>query len=127
MLTLVRGRAARLSELQLETPSPIQRQAFQPVIEGRDVIAKSPTGTGKTLAYCLPVVERLLHMPLRGRAPTRPAWLVLVPTRELAQQVVKELRALAGKQLRTMLAVGGVAMDPQIEALQRGVDVVVAS
>ena len=118
---------SRLSDLELETLSPIQRKTFQPIMEGRDVIAKAPTGTGKTLAYCLPVVERLLMLPPRGRAPTRPSWLVLVPTRELAQQVVRELNGIAGKRLITLLAVGGVAMDPQIDALQRGVDVVVAT
>ena len=117
----------RLKDLDLQSLSPIQRKTFQPIMQGRDIIAKAPTGTGKTLAYCLPAVERLLLMPPRGRAPTRPSWLVLVPTRELAQQVTKELNGIAGKRLTTLLAVGGVAMDPQIEALQRGVDVVVAT
>lgn len=118
---------SRLSDLELETLSPIQRKTFQPIMEGRDIIAQAPTGTGKTLAYCLPVVERLLMLPPRGRAPSRPSWLVLVPTRELAQQVVRELNSIASKRLITLLAVGGVAMDPQIDALQRGVDVVVAT
>ena len=118
---------SRLRTLELETLSPIQRKTFQPIMEGRDIIAKAPTGTGKTLAYCLPVLERLLLMPPRGRAPARPSWLVLVPTRELAQQVLKELNSIGDKRLTSLLAVGGVAMDPQIEVLKRGVDVVVAT
>ena len=118
---------ARLAALKLETLSLIQRKTFQPIMEGRDIIAKAPTGTGKTLAYSLPVVERLLAMPTSARTSARPSCLVLVPTRELAQQVNKELSSIAGKRLATLLAVGGVAMDPQIDALQRGADVVVAT
>lgn len=117
---------ARLDALNLETLSLIQRKTFHPIMEGRDIIAKAPTGTGKTLAYCLPVVERLL-VSTRARASARPSCLVLVPTRELAQQVNKELSSIAGKRLATLLAVGGVAMDPQIDMLQRGVDIVVAT
>lgn len=104
------------------TPTPIQEQAIPPVMEGRDVMGLAQTGTGKTAAYALPIMERLLtgpHGSLRA--------LVVAPTRELAEQIADDFRNLGRKARLTVLTVyGGVGINPQIDALRRGVDVVVA-
>ena len=106
----------------INEPFPVQEMTIPDALAGRDVCGKAQTGSGKTLAFGIPMIERT--EPARPRYPHA---LVLVPTRELAQQVNKELSSIAGKRLATLLAVGGVAMDPQIDALQRGADVVVAT
>ncbi|HUP92622.1 MAG TPA: DEAD/DEAH box helicase, partial [Solimonas sp.] len=106
-------------------PTPIQRQAIPVVLTGRDLLAAAQTGTGKTAAFTLPMLQLL------GRAPQaahRPRALVLVPTRELAAQVADSVRTY-GKHsgMRTAVIFGGVGMHPQIDQLRRGVDIVVAT
>ncbi len=104
------------------TPTPIQEQAIPPVADGRDVLGLAQTGTGKTAAYALPVMNRLLN----GRRGTLRA-VVIAPTRELAEQIAQGFRDLGRKVHLTVLTVyGGVSINPQIDALRRGVDVVVA-
>ncbi len=114
---------ATLEALGYEEPTPIQRQAVPPLLAGRDVLGQAATGTGKTAAFALPMLQRIGH-----ETRARPSALVLVPTRELAIQVGEAVRRY-GKELRvSVLAVyGGQAIGPQLHALKRGVDVVVAT
>ncbi|MBX3725717.1 MAG: DEAD/DEAH box helicase [Xanthomonadales bacterium] len=107
-------------------PTPVQAQAIPPALAGQDLLAAAQTGTGKTAAFALPLLQRLSALP-RQPGQTRPRALVLTPTRELALQVNESLRAY-GKHLRLKTAVifGGVGMQPQVDALRRGVDIVVA-
>ena len=105
-------------------PTPIQAQAVPAILGGRDVLAGAQTGTGKTAAFTLPMLQRLAAGP-RGRAPRA---LVLTPTRELAAQVCDSV-ATYGRHLplRTITLFGGVGIHPQKQALKRGVDIVVAT
>jgi ATP-dependent RNA helicase RhlE len=113
-----------------EHPTPIQAEAIPAVLEGHDLLAGAQTGTGKTAAFTLPMLHRLSEnaQPVaRGeRRPVRA--LVLAPTRELAAQVEESVKAY-GKHLKLKSAVifGGVGMNPQINALQKGVDILVAT
>ena len=110
-------------------PTPIQERAIPLLLEGRDLLGCARTGTGKTAAFALPILQRLAARPpapgARGRAVRV---LVLVPTRELAAQVGESFRNY-GRHVNASVAViyGGVGQDPQVRALQRGVDVVVAT
>ncbi len=102
-----------------EQPTPIQRAAIPPLMEGRDVLATAVTGSGKTAAFLLPILHRLKE---KRRGTTRA--LVVAPTRELAAQITEHLRELAGQTGVTGAAVyGGVAMGPQEQAFRRGVDI----
>jgi len=104
------------------TPTPIQRKALPDALGGRDVLGLAQTGTGKTAAFVLPMLERLVGGP-RGRTRA----LVVAPTRELAEQIHGEIRTLGSKTgLRSVTVYGGVGKQPQIDALRRGVDIVVA-
>src|SRR3972149_1985292 len=105
------------------TPTPIQAAAIPAILSGRDVIGTAQTGSGKTAAFLLPILHRLL------RASTgRTRVLVLSPTRELAAQIEQALRDFAkGTRVRGVAVYGGVGMMPQVNALRRGVDVVVAT
>jgi len=110
-------------------PTPIQATAIPTALQGRDMLAGAQTGTGKTAAFALPLLQRLF---VENTAPTsakrRPRALVLTPTRELAAQVHDSLRGYA-KHLRVFSTTifGGVGMGPQMDALRRGVDVLVAT
>jgi ATP-dependent RNA helicase RhlE len=112
-----------IGALGFETPTPIQRDAIPPVLAGRDVLACAMTGSGKTAAFVLPILQRLLGRP---RGTTRA--LVLAPTRELAAQI-DEHRQDLGRHTRLSGAAvfGGVGYAPQEQALRRGVDVLVAT
>ena len=116
-----------LREEGYAAPTPIQAEAIPHVLEGKDVLAVSQTGTGKTAAFVLPILERLSAAPTpSGRRA--PRVLVLVPTRELAVQVSDGFGRY-GRHLpfRRVVVFGGVGIHPQAEALARGVDVVVAT
>jgi ATP-dependent RNA helicase RhlE len=104
------------------TPTPIQTQAIPPVLKGHDVMGLAQTGTGKTAAFVLPVLHRLMQGP-RGRVRA----LVIAPTRELAEQIHEAIGSL-GKQtrLRSATVYGGVGMNPQIQKLRSGAEIVVA-
>jgi ATP-dependent RNA helicase RhlE len=104
------------------TPTPIQREAIPLILRGRDVIGLAQTGTGKTAAFTLPLVELLIGGPRRTRA------VVLTPTRELCMQVEESIQKYARhSQLSVAAVFGGVPLDPQQKALRQGVDVVVAT
>jgi ATP-dependent RNA helicase DeaD len=113
-----------LNTLGYEEPTPIQREAIPPLIAGRDLLGQAATGTGKTAAFALPLLQRLPAGD-RGRAPNA---LVLVPTRELAMQVSQAIHRY-GKELgaRVLPIYGGQPIGRQLKALDRGVDVVVAT
>jgi ATP-dependent RNA helicase RhlE len=105
-----------------ETPTPIQAQAIPLVMKGRDVMGLAQTGTGKTAAFTLPIVDRLVDGPRRTRA------LVLTPTRELCVQVEESVQKYAKHSELSVLSVyGGVPLDPQEKKLRAGVDIVVAT
>ena len=108
-------------------PTPVQAQAIPVILEGRDVLAGAQTGTGKTAGFTLPMLQRLSrHDHHGGRHAVRA--LVLTPTRELAAQVEGSVRTYGRHStLRSTLVYGGVGINPQIEALRRGVDILVAT
>lgn len=109
-------------------PTPIQQQAIPLIVQGRDLVALAPTGSGKTAAYVLPALQRFVLTP--PRKPRVLAQLVLVPTRELAQQVADVFTTLGRhleRQPRVVCAVGGVSINPQMMSLRGGADVVVAT
>jgi ATP-dependent RNA helicase RhlE len=113
----------RISSSGFSVPTPVQAAAIPPALEGRDVLATAQTGTGKTLAFLIPVMERLLQLSKPGIAA-----LVLVPTRELAMQVLDQYNTLRGKQLAAAaLVVGGLAEDQQLRAIRNGASVIVAT
>ena len=115
--------AAPLDALGYEEPTPIQREAIPPLLAGRDLLGQAATGTGKTAAFALPLLQRLDA----GRHGSRTA-LVLVPTRELAMQVAEAIHRY-GRELgvRVLPIYGGQPIGRQMRALERGVDVVVAT
>ncbi len=107
-------------------PFPIQRQTLPDSLAGLDIIGRGRTGSGKTLAFVLPLVARL-SADRRGSAPRQPRGLILVPTRELAAQVAETLDPLARALGLTHVVIhGGVSAAPQVKALSRGVDIVIA-
>ena len=114
---------ATLEALGYEEPTPIQREAIPPLLAGKDVLGQAATGTGKTAAFTLPLLQRIAHSP-----KTKPSAIILVPTRELAIQV-GEAVGRYGKELRTSVLplYGGQAIGPQMHVLKRGVDVIVAT
>jgi ATP-dependent RNA helicase RhlE len=114
--------AAGVKALGYNTPTPIQRQAIPPVLQGHDVMGLAQTGTGKTAAFVLPILERLMKGP-RGRVRA----LVIAPTRELAEQIHQAIGSM-GRQtsLRSVTVYGGVSMNLQIQKLRAGVEIVVA-
>ncbi|HET9149477.1 MAG TPA: DEAD/DEAH box helicase [Alphaproteobacteria bacterium] len=116
-----------LAEEQYETPTPIQSQAIPHVLEGRDLLGIAQTGTGKTAAFALPILQRLAADP--KPAPRRSCRaLILSPTRELASQIADSFKAY-GRHFRLSVAVvfGGVSPRPQIQTLAHGVDILVAT
>jgi ATP-dependent RNA helicase RhlE len=118
----------RLSSLNFSIPTPVQAAAIPQALAGKDVLATAQTGTGKTLAFLIPIIERLLQPAKSGLDKFGIAALVLVPTRELAMQVVDQYNALRGSKLSpAALVVGGLAEGSQLRALRRGARLVVAT
>ncbi|TQS22471.1 DEAD/DEAH box helicase [Microbispora hainanensis] len=120
-----------LNGLGYEEPTPIQREAIPPLLEGRDLLGQAATGTGKTAAFALPMLQRLhagRHPVAMENGGGEPAGLVLVPTRELAIQVSEAMHRY-GRDLgtRVLPIYGGQPIGRQLRALERGVDVVVAT
>lgn len=113
---------AGIQAIGYTTPTPIQQQAIPVVLQGRDVLGLAQTGTGKTAAFLLPILQRLTDGPLRHiRA------LIIVPTRELAEQIYQASLQLGQKtRVRSATVYGGVGKGPQVAALQRGVEIVIA-
>jgi ATP-dependent RNA helicase RhlE len=113
----------RLIAARFSTPTPVQAAAIPQALEGKDVIATAQTGTGKTLAFLIPVMEKL-----SAQRAVEIAALVLVPTRELAMQVVAQYDALRSKQTQpAALVVGGLPEGRQLDAIRRGAQLVVAT
>src|SRR5579862_7462217 len=113
----------RLAANEFIVPTPVQAAATPLALAGKDVLATAQTGTGKTLAFLIPVIEQLLRDKIPGIAA-----LVLVPTRELAMQVVDQYNDLRGKQLSpAALVVGGLAEGKQLDSLRQGARLVVAT
>src|SRR6266404_6098984 len=113
----------RLSGARFTVPTPVQAAAIPLALEGKDVLATAQTGTGKTLAFLIPVIEKLLKDKTPGIAA-----LVLVPTRELAMQVVDQFNKLRGNQLLpAALVVGGLSEGAQLQAIRKGARLVVAT
>jgi len=113
---------AAVEELGYEEPTPIQQEAIPLILAGRDVVGAAQTGTGKTAAFALPLMQRL------GLGNGKPLALVVSPTRELAQQIEK-VAAVVGTHTdqRTCIVVGGVKYEPQVKRLKTGVEILVAT
>jgi ATP-dependent RNA helicase RhlE len=110
-----------------ETPTPIQAQTIPLILSGRDVLGLAQTGTGKTAAFALPILQRIAESGERA-ASRMPVALILAPTRELAVQIAESFRVYGGNmRIRTTAIFGGVGIRPQIDAMQRGVEIVVAT
>ncbi len=109
------------------TPTPIQEKSIPHLLKGRDLMGCAQTGTGKTAAFILPILQHLSNNP-RPHAAGRPRVLILAPTRELAAQIGDSIRAY-GRHMRVIFTVifGGVGQGPQVNSLRRGVDIVVAT
>src|SRR5690349_21566889 len=115
---------ATLTALGYEEPTPIQKEAIPPLLQGRDLIGQAATGTGKTAAFALPLLQLLDG----SRADRQPAALVLVPTRELCMQVSQALHRYGrGLDARVLPLYGGAPIGRQLRELSRGVDFVVAT
>ena len=113
----------KLAAAQFTHLMPIQERAIEPALQGKDVIGTAQTGTGKTLAFLIPVIEMLNH-----GGPRRPAALVLLPTRELAMQVHQQYEQLRNARLpQAALIVGGLSEKTQIQALRKGAGLIVAT
>ena len=116
---------AAVAELGYEEPTPIQREAIPVLLDGRDLLAEAPTGTGKTAAFALPVLQRVT---IGEAGPNTTSALVIVPTRELAMQVAEAFHVYGkGLDARVVPVYGGQPIGQQLRGLRRGVDVVVAT
>ena len=119
---------APLARLGYASPTPIQLKSIPVVLTGRDLLARAQTGTGKTAAFGLPMIERLMVKGGASATARKPRGLVLVPTRELAAQVHQSLATYAvPANVRVAVIFGGVSIVPQKKILQRGVDIIVAT
>jgi ATP-dependent RNA helicase RhlE len=116
-----------VQESGYERPTPIQARAIPHLLQGRDLLGLAQTGTGKTAAFTLPMLQRLMEAKKRA-APKSMRALILTPTRELAVQIVDSLRTYGRHlPLRTTQIFGGVGQNPQVDALRKGIDIVVAT
>ena len=119
-----------MAEMGYETMTPIQAQAIPVVLQGRDVMGAAQTGTGKTAAFTLPLLQRMMKHENASTSPARHPVraLVLLPTRELADQVAEQVKLYAKyTNLRSMVVFGGMDMKPQTAELKKGVEVLVAT
>jgi ATP-dependent RNA helicase RhlE len=113
---------AGIDDAGYTVPTPIQEQAIPHILDGRDVLGLAQTGTGKTAAFMLPILQRLTRGPLR-----RARVLIVAPTRELAEQIHGTTAALGGRtKIRSAAIYGGVGKGPQISAIKRGAEIIVA-
>jgi ATP-dependent RNA helicase RhlE len=115
-----------IKALGYDTPTPIQSQSIVPILAGKDVMGLAQTGTGKTAAFALPILQRLIAKPLQKPHSIVRA-LVVAPTRELAQQIHDAINSFSkGTKLRSVTVYGGVNINTQIKNLENGTDIVVA-
>ncbi|MEQ3669571.1 DEAD/DEAH box helicase [Pseudophaeobacter sp.] len=118
---------ARLADMGLKEPTPIQARAIPHALNGEDVLGLAQTGTGKTAAFGVPLIARMLDYGRKPAAHTVRG-LVLAPTRELANQIAATLKDLTeGTPMKIGLVVGGVSINPQIQRISRGTDILVAT
>src|SRR3954462_3124227 len=123
-LELCPALAHNLARHKFVTPTPVQAQSIPPLMSGKDVVATAQTGTGKTLAFAIPVLEALHATP---RTRTIKA-LILSPTRELAIQIDETFRKLnEGSKIKTAVVVGGLSEGKQLAAIKAGAEVVIAT
>ena len=118
-----------LKPLGYENPTPIQEQAIPHVLEGKDILGSAQTGTGKTAAFSLPIVHILASRPSKTQGRSKPIRaLVITPTRELASQIDENVRNYCkSSNLRSTVVFGGIPQRRQVEALRRGVDILIAT
>ena len=129
-LSLAPSLARAVAEMGYESMTPIQAQAIPVVLQGRDVMGAAQTGTGKTAAFSLPLLQRLLKHENASTSPARHPVraLVLLPTRELADQVAEQIKLYAKyTQMRSTVVFGGMDMKPQTLELKKGVEILVAT
>ncbi|MFK7837792.1 MAG: DEAD/DEAH box helicase [Sulfitobacter sp.] len=127
MMDLPPKLVARLTEMGIKDPTPIQKQAIPHALNGRDVMGLAQTGTGKTAAFGVPLVAQMREIPKRP-SPRSVRALVLAPTRELAQQIMVNLKGFCERTpLKAQMVVGGQNINPQINRLAKGVDMLVAT
>ncbi len=118
---------AKLAEQGITDPTPIQQKAIPHALKGTDVMGLAQTGTGKTAAFGLPLIQAIMKLGVKPDAKTTHS-LILAPTRELAKQITENLRAYTkGTHLKVNLVVGGASINPQIQRLGRGSDLLVAT
>ncbi|ANQ49391.1 DEAD/DEAH box helicase [Flammeovirga sp. MY04] len=117
-----------LEEKGFKRPTDIQFKSIPPILRGEDVLAIAQTGTGKTAAFAIPIMEKLMNKPVRGKRKKTIRSLVMAPTRELAEQITEVFESL-GKytKLTTLCLYGGVPQEAQIEKLEKGVDILVTT
>lgn len=116
---------ANITACGYSTPTPIQIKAMPPILSGKDVIGLAQTGTGKTAAFVLPIVQRLLSAPKKSGQKTQA--VIIAPTRELAEQIHESVIELTrGTPIRSGVVYGGVGKQPQLKALRSGSDIIVA-
>lgn len=124
---LARSLVQTLKYMEFDTPTPIQEQAIPVVLKGKDIMGLAQTGTGKTGAFGLPLIDQLLRDPLLAE-PYMVRALILAPTRELATQIATSLRAFAKKSpLKIGLLVGGQSINMQAQKLAKGTDILIAT
>lgn len=133
-LALIKPLLARLEELEYQQPTPIQAQIIPSVLAGRDVIAGANTGSGKTAAFALPMLQELFTKhDLVKSSPSKGNYvsgLILVPTRELAKQVADNVKSYAvhfNGEIKTVAVFGGVSTNAQMQTLRGGTDILVAT
>ena len=115
-----------LDKIGYVTPTPIQAEAIPPLIEGHDMLGCAQTGTGKTAAFSLPILDAMANDPRTG--PRRIRTLMLCPTRELAAQIHDNIQQYAQHlDIHSMVMFGGVSQKPQVKILRKGVDILVAT
>ncbi len=117
-----------LARLGFKRPTDIQYKSIPNILKGEDLLAVAQTGTGKTAAFAIPVIDKVYWKKINQRRPTNVNCLVLVPTHELAIQIDEVFKNIAKyTTVKTLALIGGVDQDPQIEALKKGVDIVIAT
>jgi len=118
---------ASLANIGYTEPTPIQSQAIPHLMEGKDLLGIAQTGTGKTGAFALPLINRLAQNKIKAR-PARMRSLILTPTRELASQINESIKSYSkGMNIKTTVIFGGVGERPQIMAMSQGVDILIAT
>src|ERR1700757_5071565 len=114
---------ARINHNKFTIPTPVQAAAIPPALEGRDILATAQTGTGKTLSFLVPLIEK---MQAHGKSRNT-FGLILLPTRELAMQVLEQHRKLTGNRGSAALVVGGLSEETQLAQIRRGAQIIVAT